>query len=51
MTASYANNLPDKIFLLGGKYDDFNVFKNSIKKGFSIICHRIPQTTNALTKV
>ena len=48
---SYAKKSPDRLFLEGGVYPGHNVFNNSIKKGFSMMCQGIPHTTKVLTHV
>ena len=40
-------SLPESASFDGGTYPGHKVLKNSIKNGFSITCHAIPQTTNA----
>jgi hypothetical protein len=43
-------SLPESNSFDGGVYPGRRVFKNSIKKGFSITCHGMPHTTNAFTQ-
>ena len=50
IAVSCVRSCPESVSLEGGVYLGRNVFKNSIKNGFSITCQSISQMTKAFTQ-